>query len=833
MSFLIGISEDLNFVNWILEIEPEICLKSEPDKVPKDIRIKIIKSIFNRYKEKKIWIDRDRFSYDELARFGQSEELLKFLLEEAENAAHFTTLNNTIMIIKEMIIYSDFKDQVRDFFERVTLNKFKMPVNESIQRHALIGLSDLSFYTKDLVARIVSGLKESNNDWIRYGLYYFLHESEYLDDYIDIFLDGIHIALMDDPSSGHSRLFNERWELKKGLQKVKSPNAIKKIIEYFIKNERDLNNFFSGEHDISFIADIAANSYMQDPTLFNIAIDFSFSMIDHYHKEEANQFLTFYEKTNTKFDAFKIGMKKESLYLEDFLADLADEKSIEFFIKQYEQNNVLDDLVWKFLYALQWKNHALFEFFYLEINNKSNDKFKLKPVIDWEKIRKDRRERDINLLFDKENFLNEIRLIFETEGKESLKTKELSILRAKSNQDQYYSDLAYDVLREMASGNDIVTMEMVDKTFSESYWDWFRIRKIYNKYTTYKDLELTTIQKAWITEWCYSHLSKVDFKTAISKSGELISIRWDAIIIWYFYRKFDLRYPKNILLDMLSFDYEDTGIEYLEKYLDEIDIISRILENLKGGVLINEVLRNHIDYCRRHKVKEVIKYALKEINKQSSLYHDEIRRISLDTIFELSEDLSEVEKILPEIKDDFKWQVIDELMKRGSEKIRPFLKELFQKTTEEGRLKTAEYLIKYQDLDALRFYVDWIKEHIEISRQSFDSLPFRTLKIPEAIPMLMELLDLSYRKNLKQSDPFERLDRLVSDSLTAIALVSENNYLEVRQAVEKFIDQYSSIYQDINWLNAFLDQLEQKYYINKSERLEISDVIRKLKSIVF
>lgn len=833
VSFLLSISEDSNLINWILEIEPEICLKFEPDRIQKETRIKIFKDIFNRYKEKKIWINRDRFRDDEMARFGQSDEIIDFLLNESEKASHYTTLGNTIEIISAMDIPPYFKDRTRGLLERVALNNFNIPVNASIQCKALITLSRLKFDTRDTVDRIVSTLRSSKSDWVRYGLYYFLHESEFLDDFIDVFLEGIPYVSMDFSSGGLARLGNERWELKQGLKKVKSPHAVIKIITYFIGKERDIHDLFAGEHDISFIAETATKAYFEDPSLLKLAVNFSLFMFDHHHNEEAGQFLVFYEKTDTKFDAFKIGLRKESPYKEDFLADLADEKCLEYLINQYEQGNVSDDLVWRFLHALGWKHNEIFESFYSDINQKSNDRFILKPVPDWEKIRKERRERDIHLIFDKEGLLKEIRLIFDTEEKEILTSEELSKLRSKYWPDRYYSDLAYDTLRKIAKNQD-VTMLMVNEVINNWDWDWFCISEIYEKIRMHEQLELSQEHKDWIAEWCYSHLNKVEFKTAIQKTEKRsFSIRWDAILVWYFFRKFDLQYPKNILLDMISFDYERDGIEYLEQYLDETEMTSRILDNLNEGIIIDDVLENHIEYCKRHKVKEVIKYALKEIANIDKDPHDEIRRISLDATCELSEDLSELEETLSKVKDGFKWQVIEELTKNNSQKVRQFLEGLFSKGDKKDRIKATEYLIKYQDLDALRFYVDWMKEKKEFSRSLFDSSPLRSLRIRKAIPLLMELLALSYEEDFKQQDTFDRLDRLVLDSLTVIAFESDENYLEVKKSIEFFIDKYLSVYQNVNWLYAFLDQLEQKYYINKSEQFEIGEVVQKLEEIHF
>ena len=831
VSFLLSMSDNSSLFDWILKIESEICLKFEPDKIAKIQRIKIFKDIFSRYKEKQIWIDRDRFKNDELARFGQFEEIIEFLLTEAENAVHQTTLGNAIKILSAMLIPPDFKDRTVDLLKRAALNNFNIEINESIQSKALIALSNLKFDSKDVVERIVSKLRSSKSDWVRYGLYYFIHNSKFLDEFLDVFIDGISYARMNFSSGRASRLSNERWELKQGLKKVQSFNATRKILDYFVENERDLHDLFVGDHDISFIAENAAKAFAENPLFLDHAVNFSLCMFKNHYSEEAGQFLLFYEKTGTRFDAFKMILdEKKSHYKEDFLADLADEQCLDYFIEQFEKGNTTDDEMWAFLQNLRWKNKGLFEPFYSKINKQFDNKFVLKPVPDWEQQRKERTQRDINLIFDKQDLFKEIKLIFDTEKKELFAPKELSELSSANWSDPYYSDLAYETLGRIA-GNKDVTMETVKAANNNWDWDWFCIREIYEKMQMNEELELPQNQQKWIVEWCRSNLGKVDFKTAIQKTDKKhLSIAPKALYLWYFFQKFNLEYPKHILLDMLSFDYDNGGIEYLESHIEETDMTSRILNNIKEGITVDDVLKNHIEYCKRHRLSEVIKYALKEMINQGR--DDEVRRIALETICELSENLSELEDVLPNIKDKFKWQVVEKLIKIGSKKAYSFLEGVFKMSDGENKIMASEYLIKLQNLTALRFYVDWIKGERKFSRSLFNSSPLTSLKKSEAIPFLIELLELNYQEDFEQPDEFDRLDRLVLNSLTVIALESKQNYLDVKRAIENFIDEYLSIYKNVNWLYSFLEQLERQYYVNKSEKFSIDDAIGKLEEIV-
>ncbi len=835
LSFILSIADDSALLDWILGNEPEIAIKFEPDKIETANRIRIFKDIFNNYKEKRIWIDRDKFGYDELGQLGQLDDIIDFLLSEIETANHYTTLSNAIKILGTMNLPHTFKSRARDLLIKVALDKFNTETTEGVQKDALMTLSYLKINSKEVVDQIVTELRYSKSDWVRYGLYYFLHNSNYLREYIDVFLEGIRYLRFDISaekiSMSESRLGNERFELKQGLEKTQSPDAIKKIMKYFMENERDLHDVFMGNHDITFIAENASKAYLKDNTLLDDAVNFSLFMLDNHLNNEAGQFIRFFDNTETRFQAFQKVLGKKSHYKETLLADLANQQCLEYIIDQYESGGVVDDDIRHLLQSLRWENKELFLKFYNLLNEKFDNKFTLPPERDYEKERKERSQRDFNLLFNKKEIIDEIKRIFEVEKEKAFTTKELLNLRSKHWPDLYHSDLAAQILRIIA-GDEKVTFEKTVEAIDKWDWDWFCVSRIYEKLSNNEEIHITEEQEDWVVNWCDSKLDEVDFRHAITKTGDTnYSIRWDAIYVWYFFRRFSLEYPKHILLDMLSFDHDRCGIEYLAEHLDESEMSSRILDNLEKGIIFDDVLKNHLDYCKQYRIKEGLKFALQEIINPDREKYDEIRRVALETVCELSDSLAELDEILPDITDDFKWNVVDELIKNKSEFAQEFILKLFQTAEEPDRFRAAEYLIKLQDLDALAYYVDWIKKEKNFPRSVYDSSTLPYLQILEAVPLLIKLLEISYQNDFEQADHFERLDSLVLNSITSIALQSNEHYYEIRESIEIFINKFKTEYKNVNWLYSFLDQLEQKYYVNKSKQISIDEVIDKMQKM--
>jgi hypothetical protein len=180
-----------------------------------------------------------------------------------------------------------------------------------------------------------------------------------------------------------------------------------------------------------------------------------------------------------------------------------------------------------------------------------------------------------------------------------------------------------------------------------------------------------------------------------------------------------------------------------------------------------------------------------------------------------------------QITDDFKWDVVKELVGCNSQFVRTYLKNKLVKRNATDKIKASEYLIQLQDLEGLKYYVKWVKRHKQLPDKAS---PLPSLKVLESVPFLIKLLKISYHPDFIQDD-FNRLDRIVLDSLTPVALESDKNYVEVKAAIAEFISTYSDTIENLNFLNAFFDNLEQKYYTNKSPKMDIDNTVKKLEKI--
>jgi hypothetical protein len=836
LSFLLSIldSRDTRFtdlIEWVKRIEPEIIVQAEPDKIPAAVRQSYLKDIFEDYKRKEIAIDYEKFSYRQLARFGQSDETVRYLMDEIDEPAGAATLVNAISLLRYVHVPFDQRERASASFERVAKDENQ----EGYARYlALLALTDHSFNSRELIDRVVSAARSSAEDNVRHGLYYMILNSKCLDDNIDVFLDGVEHAGGIDPTGGSTTLAE-------GLARVRTPYAVKLVLAH-MKSRPGLwsrRTFLEGH--IPLIISNAAAAYSVDSTIYSLMIEVLYALTLSYHQKEAEAITSFFDLTNTRFEAFKhVLLDRENCQRRqrdwfDLLALLADDDGLSLFAFLFSKNALNERDVWAFQNSLGLFRGALFVEFNTLINNVSNNQFVLPPSRNRNAESRLMSSLNFELLFDKQAFTNAVVLVFEGEQTDELSTEGIDRIFSEGDQHgQKYSTLTLQSLWEIAKSNkDAVTKDVAIQVI-ETSWERVNIVKIHHYMKNDPGIVLTTAQRDLITKWCEDNLRQVDFKTAIvvnsDGSWKTNSI---ATMLWFFQRRLDLQFPADVMLDMLSYELFDgsdlNGIEYFEVRLDPTEMALRILQNLEAGIESPYVLKNHLDYCRRHHLVDVVPFALREIvhpKSDSCGRHD-----ALETVLSFPNALRHLENALPKITDNFKWSVLSKLIELNSQIAVDTLRGIVQGVDEEERLRAALYLMEVQDLEAFQYYV----EHIEQTRQypagPTEKSPLRHLQSVEALPLLLRLLRISINPSTIAADQFSFLYNSVLDAMSRIAFMSHESFEKVRDALNAFIAENKAQRPNVRTLYFHVSRLERTYYTNLAQKRSLTYVLAKLNGL--
>lgn len=829
-------------LDWLLRNEREIIVKFERDKVPEELRNEIFLGIFNHYKLHDVRISSNKFNDRELALFGQSTTNILFLVNEIKQEENSKIVKlNAIHILSHCELDNV---SIRKEIEEILLNQIKSNtedphfISASINALRWTNLTDRT--TIKLVMDMVSSRK---NQYIRSAVYSILSKSSSLEDYIEYIIEGFELIDKKIKDERDDVTFiDEGWNLKECIRNIKSPDGIKKIISYISKNSR-FDQGYETEKNLKAIIDNAINAYKKDNSIYDTVLMWFMADTKSFRKEKSNIILSFFDLTGTREKAFnQIWNSQEDIDKVKSLAiaKLLTQSLMHLVIDQFNSHNLTNNHLESILLYMNWVGNLERDTFERLLLDRTEYEIRKPELIDYEVIRKKKLNEDFSLLFDNVAFKNETLRVFEEQGKETLSYDELFEIRKENNiyteLEDYYSSIALRLLRDFVHEGQTVRKSELIRWFDNAENEkWYRVSLIYEYLNNNKDLEIAENQSKWIVTWCEENVSKINFRESIEvNEGGQITFKSMAIYISYFSRKFNINYSREILLDMLSFDFfensEWVGIEHLIIQLDKVDIIHRMLENLNKGIADSSVLKNHIKFLSQNKVKEGYGLIIKEIvNTRRSDYH---RREYLDIFFDNTKETHGLKDILDMADSDIKWLIIDKLKTNNEEVfVEKFLiKEISKNITPKEKGKIAEILVTLQNLQGLQAYVDWItnntENNIDIERVSC----LNSLRTKSSIPLLMKLLELSYIRDIKV-DEFDRFNNQVISALFNVALVSEINFMEVKESLSKFMIEKSSIHKNVKYLVHTIERLDDKFYLNRSHTYTITEVKEKLKLI--
>jgi hypothetical protein len=838
LSFLLSIldSDGATFpglIEWVQQIDPEIILQAEPDKIPTSVRESYLKQIFEDYKRKGIAINYEKFSFRQLARFGQSDNIVRYLMDQAEAADGAATLVNALSLLRYVRVPLDQRERASRLFERYATDTAQ---DGYVCYLAFLALTDHGFNSRELIDRVVSAARSSTDDQVRHGLYYMILNSKCLDDNIDVFLEGIEHAGGVDPTGGSITLGE-------GLDQAQNPSAVKLILAH-IKSRPGLwsRRTFLEDH-LPIVVKKAAAAHPIDPAVFPAIMNVLYALSLSYHRKEAEAVTQFFELTKTRFTAFKqVLLDRENCQRNqrdwfDLLAILADEEGLDVFAYLYSKEAVSERDVWAFQNSLGYiRGEPIFGAFNSLINKLSNNQFVLLLSRDRNAEAKEMSRLNFKLLFDKQALKEAVVLIFHTEQANELRIERLDEIFGEGYERGHkYSTMALQSLHEIAKTSKAPVRKDIAIKCIDDHWEPFSIAKICQYMENDPEIVLTPEQRDRVTSWCDANLRKVDFRTAIVTNPDG-SWSYSSIgnMLWFFQRRLDLQYPDDVMLDMLSYEVfgesKSKGIEYFEEQLDSAAMAGRILENLEAGIDNFYILKNHLNYCRRHNLADVIPFALRELVSPRS--DSSGRQAALETVTAFPDAVTNLEEVLPQITDGFRWAVIDQLSGRKSAVCIEVLRNIMAQGNEGERLRAAICLIEEeQDLDSLRYYVEHVERTKQYPGRLTEKSPLRTLQSLAAFPLVLRLLRLSLDPAIIVADQFNFLYNAVLDSINRIALASRENFEVIKEGLKAFIAENTTQNPNVKSLYSQLDRLERSYYTNLAQKVTVDDVLAKLNAL--
>jgi len=836
ISFLFSILDKDNTLlielkNWIVETKHNILLCAEPDKIEEKTRLDIFKTIFNSYKEKGLRINIQEFTNWDFVKFGESEDTIDFLIDEISPKNPLISREEAISLIGYFHNLYNKKDKIKEKLQSIIFSKDESNYIKSL---SILTLSSLRITNEEEIEKIVQKCKNSEDDNIKYAMYRLINKYELNDKYIEIFLEGIKFSSKSFYKEDKPITSGEILQLEEGLASSKRVKSLEKVVKYFKENPDDIDKGYIGRGFEKIILNSINVYSSKNNSIFELWFDFTTCLIERYYlQDNYKTIIKFFEKTNTLFKAFlKVyEMKNDMREKMTLLSIFTDDEAVDFIIDEYEKRNLSNDFIFSFQNYLRSYNAEFYQSLNDLLINKFGDTFKSKPQPDYEKQRKERLERDITLLFDEKSFIGEIKLIFKKIEKRTINRKDLFKFDTDNWNNRCYSKIVYDTLTDFAK-NDDISIESTIKKLNDFDWDWFTVSNIHKEMINKKYIPKVE-QKKWIENWCNLNVKKVNFKTANIKKNNRYSRSWLSVFLVYFMKELNFSYNQDVMLDILSFVTSPESIAFIEKYVSPNKVSERILLNLKEGIEIEEVLVNHINYCINNKLDEVMNYVYDYLllYEKDDYRIKELRNASLKAILSLAYDYKNLKETLVKIEDDYKWIIVDKLIENDIEikSFENYLLKLIRDDNEEDAFEASEYLILLENIDGLKYYVEYVKKNKKFRYRYWKESPFNKLTKTELIPLLIELLEIDFKEKVSQ-DKYDSLYKYVTNALKSIALLSEKNYSKTKKSIQNFIKKNKDI-NNVNNLYYFLENLETQFYVNKSDSIEIKEVVSRLKEL--
>lgn len=841
LSFLVAIGDESTvkpLLEWILKNEVEILVRFDAGRLSDMQRIEVFKQIFSDYNDKGIWVLSNNFSDRELAAFGYYESVIIYLLEKIEDPKQPRIAKLNALHILDNYVLNDFqgiKDRVRNALISL-LNEFdKDPADTYGIQSVLRAMATLRINDKELTAEIVQRFSKRLNQHVRSGLYNYLHNSPYLDEYIHVFLEGLDISEIDGAIKDREEvnLMDESFHLTTGLEKIKKPDGLLKLLPSLWNRNRQRGLFFSDykgilEHLVINLVEASKT----EAKIYPAVLDFYKQFISQYEHKLAELVIPFFEQTGTKELAletlWKENIDKEPYHNSEICGLLLDEKSIKHLIEIISVSAERDKELDKLNNILDWHRYQipnldLMKEIVKEIAVEWGVSFTPRPVyVDWNERQRAKLQPAFDLLFRPNDLIAAVKDIFDGEEKELITSDDLYGLRSEIYKDpeDTYTLSALELLRDMTFRGFSVSFQFV-QNWSENGDNLlqYRIDKVhdYLKGSNSALVHVSEEQKVEIKRWCKEKQLPDD-------------------IAWFFLTNFSASFSAERLLDLTGYynyaaqpNATDPGvIDELENYLPSDVIQERVIRNLNTG--LPEIMSwiSNASYAIRKKLRQAYPVILGYLQSVTDAEYklDDV----LSLWFNSTDDTAGIKVFIEKaISERFRWEAISLLLKTGRE--RDFLTDYLKKqlndpaTDIDYRFRAANFLVQLGDMEGFDFAANYITSNPD-PKLDFDRnlISFKLISDAQVVNKLMELLLIAKRTDF-QANKFNSLESKIMEAVINIGVQSTSNFVIVKAALEKFIEDNTGKIEHVNFLHVRIKGIEEQLRMKESRTVTVADAL--------
>lgn len=853
LSFLYSIldnkDERLNKLNkWIIDVEPDVLVRFEKDKIDLSIRENIFKSIYENLQNKKLIIRNEKFESEDLARFvSESKSIIEYLMEKAIEGNDLLKVSESIRLFKYFDNIDAYKKQIQEI---LTLKICDSNASKEVKHICLYTLASLNISNKELTEKILSSNELDSNQYFRAGFYKYIKSSNHYEDYIDLYIKGIaYIEEVGVTVNGNKKnktinLADEKFNFEKLIAEIKSPDAIQSILRWFLNIQpTSFNSFYFGI--VRLMLKNAKNAYKQGQVsilddVFSLTMLFS----RRYGTELKHELRNFFSDTDTTL----IILKKLLLLFQNVLegekyqyslaiAIVSDINSINFLLDEITSKHISEnEIYWLRNLLSRDAEKEVSDYFYKKVNELENNKY-LYVTIDHEAERIKKKKKDIELLFDKNLFLAKSIEIFNKEGKLKLTFDELfDYKKAHFNNENTENEIILDYLRDYARKNSFVELKDVESLVNiKEEWTWFVVKTLVLYDSHDKIFEFELKEKNYIKEWINNNLPFTNFETTVTKiSDKNYHYRYLELFIAYFTERMNIDVNDSVYLDFLYIDCHllPSKLKETEDQNEDITISGfvlekvglqkvreRITQNLRKNELVDLVKFRHYSFCKKNNIQECVEFLLCDILSGKFDNHETSELI--EYYLYLKGDVTKIELSLDQFDQNLKLKALKILEKYKSNFIKDYCKkELTIITDEELKLKYIELLLKIDNSDTLVYLKEWILKNKKIPYRS-DSL--ENLSINH-LSDLMDITEDAIENNYGVGN-WDSRDEFLSH---IISLGSKNDG-SYRLTRDNFLFWISKFPKEASKLHYLLQKMDSMYYSQKPQALSFNEAIKLIK----